>query len=437
MKVCNATWKNVMLSDIIEIISGGTPKTNVPDYWGGHIPWLSVADFNNGFRWVSKAEKAITEQGLNHSATEVLNRGDIIISARGTVGVVAQLAMPMAFNQSCYGIRGKNNISATDFIHYMLRDIVLTMKRVSHGAVFETITQDTFKIIETRLPPLPEQLAIAHILGTLDDKIELNRKMNETLEAIAKAIFKSWFVDFDPVRAKMEGQEPAGMDAETAALFPDGFEESELGEIPRGWKVDAVDKIINILSGGTPKTSISEYWDGDIPWFTPKDSPPSAQVFVIDTERHITELGVEKSATQVLPAGTTIITARGTVGKLALTGVPMAMNQTCYGIKGREGYSDYYIYYCLNNLLNELKQKTHGTVFETITTDTFKTIISIIPPAKLTVIYHNQIQDFINEIKINLFESRTLAQIRDALLPKLLSGEIRVGEAEKVVESAV
>ncbi|MDZ4164206.1 MAG: restriction endonuclease subunit S, partial [Smithellaceae bacterium] len=193
-------WKRTILADAIDLISGGTPKTSVPDYWGGDIPWLSVSDFNTGYRWVSTAEKSITDRGLAESATAVLNRGDVIISARGTVGVVAQLAKPMAFNQSCYGIRGKREIAEADFIYYALRHAVSEMKQVAHGGVFDTITRDTFKIIEIDLPPLKQQQAIAHILGTLDDKIELNRKMNRTLEAMAQAIFKSWFVDFDPVR---------------------------------------------------------------------------------------------------------------------------------------------------------------------------------------------------------------------------------------------
>jgi very-short-patch-repair endonuclease len=206
-------WQRICLANAVEIISGGTPKTTIPDYWGGDIPWLSVSDFNTGYRWVCKAEKSITERGLSQSATTLLDKGDIIISARGTVGVVAQLARPMAFNQSCYGVRGKRGIAETDFVYYLLRHVVSDMKQVAHGGVFDTITRDTFRIIECDLPPLPEQRAIAQILGTLDDKIELNRRMSETLEAMARALFKAWFVDFEPVRAKMNLPSPSGRGA--------------------------------------------------------------------------------------------------------------------------------------------------------------------------------------------------------------------------------
>src|SRR5690606_5493274 len=147
------------------------------------------------------------------------------------------------------------------------------------------------KRLRIHLPPLSEQREIARILGSLDDKIELNRRMNETLEATARAIFKSWFVDFDPVRAKAEGRQPEGMDAETAALFPDSFEESELGLIPKGWRVGRLSETIQIIGGGTPKTSVQEYWDGDIFWFSVKDIPADSDVFVIETERRITQAG--------------------------------------------------------------------------------------------------------------------------------------------------
>jgi Restriction endonuclease S subunits len=258
-------WIRVVLADVIELVSGGTPKTNIPEYWNGNIPWLSVADFNAGFRWVSSAEKHITERGLYESAAKLLNERDIIISARGTVGALAQLAKPMAFNQSCYGVRGRRGIADTDFIYYFLRQAVAEMKQVAHGGVFDTITRDTFKLIRLSLPPLPEQRAIAHILGTLDDKIELNRKQNETLEAMARALFKAWFVDFEPVRAKMEGrwqrgQSLPGLPAHLYDLFPDRLVESELGET-NSPRANLDDGIGGPQGGGRESRRIPEGWE--------------------------------------------------------------------------------------------------------------------------------------------------------------------------------
>ncbi len=179
----------------MEIIGGGTPKTSVSEYWGGDIPWLSVVDFNTGLKFVSSTEKTITQEGLNNSSTKLLNKGDIIISARGTVGVLAILDKPMTFNQSCYGIRSKKGISDTDYLYYLLTDTVRELTQISHGGVFDTITRATFDEIEVPVPPLPEQKAIASVLSSLDDKIDLLHRQNKTLEAMAETLFRQWFIE--------------------------------------------------------------------------------------------------------------------------------------------------------------------------------------------------------------------------------------------------
>ena len=205
-------WKEYKFSNIADIIGGGTPKTNIPEYWDGDIPWLSVKDFGNDDKYVYKTEKHITDEGLNNSSTKLLHKGDIIISARGTVGEIAMIPYPMSFNQSCFGIRGKDFIDK-DFLFYFTKTKVRELKGNSHGSVFDTITRTTFDNISCIIPPLPTQQKIANILSSLDDKIEVNRRINENLEAQAQALFKSWFVDFEP--------------------FKDGeFVESELGMIP-------------------------------------------------------------------------------------------------------------------------------------------------------------------------------------------------------------
>jgi type I restriction enzyme S subunit len=280
-----------------------------------------------------------------------------------------------------------------------------------------------------------EQRAISHILGSLDDKIESNRRMNQTLEATARAIFKSWFVNFDPVRAKAEGSDH-GLSEDIAAIFPDNFEDSEIEEVPTGWRVLPLSEVVNIIGGGTPKTKVKEYWGGDIPWFSVVDAPTETDVFVIDTEKHITELGVDKSSTKVLRKGTTIISARGTVGKCALVGRPMAMNQSCYGIQGKNGESDYFVYFTIRRQVSDLQRSGHGSVFNTITRDTFKTIRIACPPTNLTTSYEEIVQPLMELILANLHENATLTSLRDALLPKLISGELRVPDAERFVEEA-
>jgi len=366
--------------------------------------------------------------------------GDIVITTEAPLGEIAQLDnRKVALAQRLITLRGKSDLLNNDYLKFLMQSSFAQNQLYSRasGTTVQGIKQSELRKITLVIPPLPEQKAIARILSSLDDKIELNREMNKTLEAMAKAIFKSWFVDFDPVRAKMEGRQPAGMDAATAELFPDAFEESALGLIPKGWQVDSYDKIVHILSGGTPKTSVSEYWNGNILWFSVKDAPDKSDVFVIDTEKRITQLGVDKSATQVLPKGTTIITARGTVGKLALVGVEMAMNQSCFGIKGKNSYTDLFIYYHLSSVITELQHKTHGSVFDTINRQTFISVKAVIPLKQIAQAFDNVVKPLIDKLLVNLFESRNISSIRDTLLPKLLSGEIRVKEAEKIVEEVM
>lgn len=171
------------LSEIMYIFGGGTPKTTVPEYWNGDIPWLSVKDFNNDYRYVYDTEKHISELGLKNSSTMLLQADDIIISARGTVGEIAMIPYPMAFNQSCYGLRAKRDIVDSTFLYYLIKDNVRLLKRNTHGSVFDTITRDTFEGINVDLPDLSEQKKIASILSKIDDKIELNNKINNNLAA--------------------------------------------------------------------------------------------------------------------------------------------------------------------------------------------------------------------------------------------------------------
>ena len=175
-------WRIMPLIEAIDLIGGGTPKTSVAEYWDGDIPWLSVKDFNNDNRYVYTTEKSITEAGLQNSSTKLLQRDDIIISARGTVGEMAMIPFPMAFNQSCYGIRAKQGYSKA-FMYYLLKNSIRQFKSMTHGSVFDTITRDTFQNIQVQIPDLTTQEAIASLLTALDDKIEANQKINDNLAA--------------------------------------------------------------------------------------------------------------------------------------------------------------------------------------------------------------------------------------------------------------
>jgi type I restriction enzyme S subunit len=398
-------WEKFKLSEIMEIIGGGTPRTNIVEYWNGNIPWLSVVDFGGEKKYVFETEKSITQLGLDNSSAKILKKGQIIISARGTVGELAILGKDMAFNQSCYGLNSKA-MTSNDFLYYLLKYNIEQIKRKTHGAVFDTITRETFDHIEINLPPISTQRRIADILSALDDKIELNRQTNATLEAIAQAIFKEWFVDFNFPGATGE------------------LVESELGMIPKGWMVDTILAVADLLSGGTPSTKITEYWNGDIKWISAKDVSNSSGTFILDTERNITRLGVKNSSTKILPKLTTIVTARGTVGSYCILSEPMAMNQTNYGLKAKEQESDYFVFFSLANLVAQLKQASYGTIFDTVTTTTFEKSKIIIPPFFIIQKFDRLVKPIMETILGNIEQSKSLSKIRDSILPKLMNGEI-------------
>jgi len=178
----------IKLSEMMEIIGGGTPKTSNGEYWDGDIPWLSVKDFNNDYRYVYETEKRITTKGLQNSSAKLLDKDDIVISARGTVGELAMIPFPMTFNQSCYGLRARDEIVDKHFLYYLLKDTVVNLKNASHGSVFDTITKNTFENIEVVLPDLGSQRAIARTLKSLDDKIENSKKINDNLDELANQI---------------------------------------------------------------------------------------------------------------------------------------------------------------------------------------------------------------------------------------------------------
>ena len=276
------------------------------------------------------------------------------------------------------------------------------------------------------LPPLPEQRAIAGVLGALDDKIALNRRMNATLEAMARALFRDWFVDFGPTRAKEAGQPPY-LAAALWSLFPARLDKSG---IPEGWKEKPLVEFFEIIGGGTPKTSNAEFWDGDIPWFSVKDTPPAGSVFVVDTEKAITPAGLEGSSAHLVPKGTTIISARGTVGNLAIAGREITFNQSCYGLRGRGSVGDFTTYLVAQNMVRHLQAMAHGSVFSTITRKTFESVSLVMPDAKVLGEFESRLEPMFCKILANINESRTLTGLRDLLLPRLMSGEVRVRDAE-------
>jgi type I restriction enzyme S subunit len=252
------------------------------------------------------------------------------------------------------------------------------------------------------------------VLSAYDDLIENNTRHIRILEEMVQAIYREWFVHY-----RFPGHEDVAM------------VESELGLIPEGWSVVPFTKIASVLGGGTPKTTEPKYWGGSIPFFTPKDAPDN--YYVLNTEKAVTELGVEESNTKVYQPDTVFITARGTVGKVAMPAIDMAMNQSCYALRGQEGISQQFLLLALKAQVEYLKQNSHGAVFATIITDTFRRMKVVLPPRDLITAFTKTVAPMFGMALNLLKRNQNLRQTRDLLLPKLISGEL---EVERLSDSA-
>ena len=425
LKAVSSNFKQIVEDQRVLLTAAGS-GANVHGEWregtlGGVIEFKRGYDLPQRDR-IPGSVPLVSSSGVTDFHAEAKVKGPGVVTGRyGTLGEV--FFIPEDFwplNTALYVRDFKGNDPR--FISYFLRS--LDFSAYSDKAAVPGLNRNHLHEATVCYPTdIGQQRAIAHVLGTLDDKIELNRRMNQTLEEMARAIFQDWFVDFGPTRAKKEGLDPY-LPPELWHLFPDQLIDSEVGEIPEGWEVGVLHDAIEILSGGTPKTSIPEYWNGNIPWYTAKDAPDPSDVFVVNTERSITPAGVANSSTQVLPTGTTIITARGTVGRLACLGIPMAMNQTCYGIRGADGYPEYFTYWNVRNTVSDLQSRTHGTIFDTITKDTFKIADAVLAPAEVACAFDEIVNPLMSRILGNLTESSQLKSQRESLLPRLISGEV-------------
>ena len=360
------------------------------------------------------------------------DKGDVIVVARGVGGTGDVKIVKERCFLTNLSIKITLNSDKADNQYVYYHYLNSTLRHLDSGSAQSQITINDLNREPITLPPLAEQKAIASILGALDDKIELNRRMNATLEGMARALFQSWFVDFDPVRAKLDGRKPEGMDKATAALFPDAFQDSSIGPVPKGWEADSILRQADLLSGGTPKTDVPAYWHGNVQWASAKDVSQCGEAFLVSTERTITKQGVEESSTKIIPTNATVVVARGaTTGRLTMFGHAMAMNQTCYGLHSKVG-APFALYCNARHFIERLVQGGHGSIFDTITTSTFEATDVLLAPKEILLDYDKQVTPLFHQVHINLHQSRTLATLRDTLLPKLLSGELSVASIPKV-----
>lgn len=404
-------WKEVRLGDIADVQTGPFgSQLHKSDYIAEGIPCIMPTNIGSHLNFIVDEIAHVSEVDANRLSRHLTEFGDIIYARRGDIEKCAYVTTneeKWLCGTGCLKIRCNNGVNSR-FIAYQLS--TAECKKWITGNAVGTTMLNLSKGILSNLPLLvpshEDQRRIASILSSLDRKIELNNKINADLEEMAQAIFKNWFVDFEP--------------------FKDGkFVGSELGMIPEGWKVGRLTDVIKLMPGGTPKTSEPLYWDnGTIPFFSPKDVNG---VYCFATEKHITETGLNKCSSNLYPKDTIFITCRGTVGKVCLAACDMAMNQSNYAIKAIDGYSQYYVFFLVKSVVERLIKKSNGAVFSAITSKDFDEEI-LIPSQKAVEDFTNMIDGFFRRIFTIGTENSRLSLLRDTLLPRLISGEIEVPE---------
>ena len=378
-------WKKCKLSSQINLIGGGTPKTSVPEYWNGEIPWLSVKDFNDDNRYVYKTEKYITQAGLEHSSTTLLQKDDIIISARGTVGEMAMIPFPMAFNQSCYGIRGKENNDQT-FIYYLIKNSVRKLKAITHGSVFDTITRETFDNIEVIIPPLPLQKKIAGILKSLDDKIELNRQISKNLEEQAQCLFNEQFDKANDL-------------------------------LPDGWQIADIYSIANVIYGAPFASNLFN---------TEGNGKSIIRIRDLQSQNFTTYTTENHPKGYLLQRGDIVVGMDGEFRPYIWGNDEAWLNQRICVFENKRPKGKFFLYFTLLPLLNFIEETEMATTVIHIGKKDFDAFRIILPDEKTLNKYDELTMPMFEQIVANKKEITKLAQIRDTILPKLMSGEIEV-----------
>lgn len=414
-------WKDCSLGDVIELKRGYDlpQKERLP----GDVPLVSSSGFTD-----------------THAKAMVKGPG-VVTGRYGTLGQVFYVEQDFwPLNTTLYVRDFKGNDPR--FISYFLRDV--DFLAYSDKAAVPGLNRNHLHQARVRIPTDPrEQRAIAHILGTLDDMIALNRRANETLEAMTRTLFKAWFVDFEPVRAKLEGrwqrgQSLPGLPAHLYDIFPDRLVESELGEIPEGWRHSTIGEEVTVCGGSTPSTKEPEFWEGGKHcWATPKDLSALKFPVLLDTDRKITDAGLAKISSGLLPVGTVLLSSRAPIGYLAIAEVPTAINQGFIAMKCDGTLPNVFVLPWCRESMDAIVGNANGSTFQEISKSNFRPLRVVVPSDPVLTSFTRSAGSLYRQLAENERESRSLARLRDTLLPKLISGELRVPDAERMVGAAV
>jgi type I restriction enzyme S subunit len=412
------------------------PKT--ADFVKSGIPFVMASDLKGGRVDLINCS-FISEEQAGKLAKGFSKPGDVLLSHKATLGrtaIVQDMDLPYIMltpQVTYYRIKDRSRLNNRFLKYYFNSRSFLDIFEAWAGGgstrAYLGITAQ--RELPIPMPPIEVQISIAELVGPLDDKIELNRLMNETLEATARAIFKDWFVEFGPTRAKMEGRAPY-LAPDIWSLFPDALDED--GK-PEGWKKSTIGEEVDVVGGSTPSTKEPAFWGGDISWATPKDLSSLSTPVLLSTERQITEDGLSQIGSGLLPVGTVLLSSRAPIGYMALAQIPVAINQGFIAMICDKRLSNVFVWLWTQANMETVHQNANGSTFQEISKANFRPIKVTVPTPKLLRAFNDTVPLF-DRIISNEKENRALAATRDFLLPKLMSGEARVKDAEKIVEEA-
>jgi type I restriction enzyme S subunit len=421
--------KTIPLSKTTKFIVDNRGRTAPTDEYG--VPLIATNCISNDQLYPTYEKlRFVTKETYENWFRSHPLPGDIILTNKGSQnGAICLVPDPVDFviAQDMVALRADEKIIDPLFLFAALRsaDVQREIKNLDVSGVIPHFKKTDFDKLHLPYPERDVQEVIGRIYYDFCVKIEVNRRMNATLEAMARALFKSWFVDFDPVRAKLDGREPFGLDPASAALFPESFDGSAVGQIPNGWSIKPVGEVVDCVGGGTPSTAEPIYWEGGTHhWTTPKDFSSLQAPVLLDTDRKLTDAGIAKISSGLLPAGTLLLSSRAPVGYLAITAMPVAINQGFIALKCNGFASNIFMLnWCQTNIA-EIKSRATGTTFAEISKQNFRPIPVVLPPIELMAAFTAKAAPLYAQITANLHQSQSLANMRDTLLPKLLSGEL-------------
>ena len=444
--VMGGEWEETTLGDLGRIVTGKTPLTAVEENFGGQTPFVTPSDMD-GRRTIGTTARNLTEAGAASVNGAKIPAGSVMVSCIGSdMGKAVIAGRDCVTNQQINSIVVDDRFSS-EFVYYNLSTRKDEIRHQAAGGSAQPIlNKGDFSRLEITIPPLAEQKAIAAVLGALDDKIELNRRMNATLEAMARALFQSWFVDFEPVRAKLDGRRPSGLDQATAALFPASLQDSSLGLVPLGWEVKTLSDLTSLITKGTTPTQddIAGGTDADLQINYVRvnsiDEDGSILPEKLTTIPKSVHVGVLKRS--ILKADDVLYTIAGTIGRIASAEdwiLPANTNQAIAIIRPEPGIPSGFLILTMRHEV--FREELHHNIVHAVQANLSLGMLSkakiVVPPETILRKLFAPIDDVLRKISANRTESRTLAILRDTLLPKLISGEIRIKDAEQLIGDAV